>query len=81
MRRKYGALSVAKGQVRVEWFYAEDGRVMLRWTEAGGPHVSPPVRKGFGTQVMQAMIQGHVGGEVRQDWRAGGLVCEVALPA
>jgi PAS domain S-box-containing protein len=77
---KYGALSEAKGQVRVEWSRAADGRVVLRWIEAGGPPVNPPTRKGFGAQVMDTMIQGHARGDVRLDWRAEGLVCEIAIP-
>jgi two-component sensor histidine kinase len=77
---KYGALSVPEGQVRVEWSRAADGRVVLRWTEAGGPCVSPPTREGFGTHMMEAMIPSHEGGEVRLDWHAEGLVCEIALP-
>ena len=78
---KYGALSVPEGQVRVEWSRAADGRVVLRWTEAGGPPVNhPPTRKGFGTHVMEAMIRGHVGGDVRLDWHAEGLACEIILP-
>jgi PAS domain S-box-containing protein len=77
---KYGALSEEKGKVRVEWSRAADGRVVLRWIEAGGPAVSPPTRKGFGTHVMEAMIRGHVGGDVRLDWHTEGLVCEIILP-
>jgi anti-sigma regulatory factor (Ser/Thr protein kinase) len=46
---KYGALSVAKGQVGVEWSRAADGRLVLRWVEVGGPPVNPPSRKGFGS--------------------------------
>ena len=77
---KYGALSSAKGQVRVEWSRTENGKLVLHWTEAAGPPVNPPTRKGFGTHVMEAMIRGHLGGDVRLDWRAEGLVCEIALP-
>ena len=78
---KYGALSVPEGQVRVEWSRAADGRVVLRWTEAGGPPVNPPTRKGFGTHVMEAMIRGpHVNGDVRLGWHAAGLACEIAVP-
>jgi PAS domain S-box-containing protein len=76
---KYGALSVPEGQVRVEWSQAEDGRVVLRWAEAGGPPVNPPTRKGFGTHMTAAMIRG-AGGGVRLDWRVEGLACEIALP-
>jgi two-component sensor histidine kinase len=53
---------------------------VLRWTEEGGPPVSPPTRKGFGTHAMEAIMRGHLGGDVRLDWHAEGLVCEIALP-
>jgi PAS domain S-box-containing protein len=78
---KYGALSVATGQVHVEWSRAADGQLVLRWTELGGPPVNPPTRKGFGTHVMETMIRDGVRGEVRLDWRAEGLACEVTIPA
>ncbi len=79
---KYGALSVDEGQVRVEWMRSADadGRLVLRWTEMGGPPVKPPTRNGFGTHVIEVMIRRHVGGDVILDWRPGGLVCEIALP-
>jgi PAS domain S-box-containing protein len=78
---KYGALSVAAGKVRVEWSRADaDRQLVLRWTEAGGPPVKPPTRKGFGTNVMEAMIRGHVKGDVRLGWHAEGLACEITLP-
>jgi two-component sensor histidine kinase len=77
---KYGALSAGKGQVRVEWSCAADGRLVLHWTETGGPPVNPPTRKGFGTRMIEAMIRGREGGDVRLDWRAEGLTCEIVLP-
>jgi PAS domain S-box-containing protein len=77
---KYGALSAATGQVRVEWSYATDGKLVLRWTEAGGPPVKPPTHKGFGTNVMESMIRGHMRGDVRLGWHAKGLACEITLP-
>jgi PAS domain S-box-containing protein len=77
---KYGALSVDTGRVRVEWRRA-DGRLVLRWTEAGGPPVKPPTRRGFGTNLMQTLIRSHEGGAVRLDWNAEGLTCEIVLPA
>jgi two-component sensor histidine kinase len=78
---KYGALSVGTGRVRVEWSRSADagGRLLLRWSEAGGPPVNQPTRKGFGTHVMDVMIRSH-GGDVQLDWHAEGLVCEIALP-
>jgi two-component sensor histidine kinase len=76
---KYGALSEAKGQVRVEWWRETDEQLVLRWTELGGPPVKPPTRKGFGTRMIETMIRGHVGGDVRLNWRAEGVVCEIAV--
>ena len=76
---KYGALSVAEGQVRVEWSRASDGRLFLRWTERGGPPAKPPTRQGFGTRVMDGMLR-QLKGEMRCDWRAEGLACEIVLP-
>jgi PAS domain S-box-containing protein len=77
---KYGALSVAEGYVQVEWSCAPDGRLVLRWTETGGPPVKPPTRQGFGTRVMDRMIRGQLKGAIRFDWRAEGLACEIVLP-
>jgi two-component sensor histidine kinase len=76
---KYGALWATKGQVRVEWSCAAD-QVMLRWIEAGGPHVNAPTRQGFGMHMMQAMIRARKGGDVRLNWHADGLACEITLP-
>ena len=76
---KYGALSAATGQVRVEWSYVEDGQLVCRWTEAGGPLITPPTRRGFGTSVLETMIRDGLKGRVRLDWRAEGLACEIAV--
>jgi two-component sensor histidine kinase len=77
---KYGALSVPDGHVRVEWSHEPNGRLALRWTETGGPPVESPTRRGFGTRVMENMVRGRKG-ELRFDWRAQGLACEIVLPA
>jgi PAS domain S-box-containing protein len=76
---KYGALSVAEGQVHVEWSHPEGGQLVLRWTEAGGPPVSPPTRRGFGTGVIANMIRDRAKGEVRTHWHTGGLACEIVV--
>ena len=78
---KYGALSVPKGHVQIEWSRATDGRLVLRWAETDGPLVKPPARRGFGTRVMEGMIRGQLKGEMSFDWRAEGLACEIAIQA
>jgi two-component sensor histidine kinase len=76
---KYGALSVPTGKVRVEWSRATDGRVVFRWTEADGPPATPPTRRGFGTRVMEGMMR-QMKGDMRFDWRAEGVACEIVMP-
>jgi PAS domain S-box-containing protein len=58
---KYGALSNNVGQVRVEWSISGEGdraTFRLTWRESGGPPVSPPSRRGFGTRLIQASLSG-----------------------
>jgi PAS domain S-box-containing protein len=77
---KYGALSVANGQIDLKWSHESDGRLILRWKEMGGPAVQMPKHQGFGTRIVKRMI-GQLKGKSRFDWRADGLVCEITLQA
>jgi len=77
---KYGSLSAADGHVEINWSRTADGRLNLRWIETGGPPVTPPTRRGFGTSIMQNIIAGQLKGEVHFDWCDQGLKCAIALP-
>jgi two-component sensor histidine kinase len=76
---KYGALSEPNGRVEVTWSRTPDG-IVLRWAETGGPPAKPPTREGFGKRVMDGMIRGQMKGDLRFEWRAEGLACEIAMP-
>jgi PAS domain S-box-containing protein len=76
---KYGALSVADGHVAIAWVRRSQDRLSLTWTETGGPLIAPPTRVGFGTHVMETLIKLDLGGELRFDWRAEGLVCAIEI--
>ena len=78
---KYGALSVPNGQIRTEWSHEQNGQLVLRWTEKGGPPVEPPTRRGFGARVMENMVRGQFKGELKFDWHPEGLACEIVLPS
>jgi PAS domain S-box-containing protein len=54
---KYGALSGNEGYVAVTWGFVTDGRdrFFIQWQERNGPTVLPPLRKGFGTTVVERM--------------------------
>ena len=51
-------LSAAKGQIDLKWLHEADGRLILCWTEMGGPAVpvQTPMRQGFGSRVIERMI-------------------------
>jgi two-component sensor histidine kinase len=76
---KYGALSVPGGRVKVDWRLRPGSRLTIRWSERGGPPVSPPSRQGFGTRVMERMVCGQCNGELEFDWRPDGVVCEITV--
>jgi PAS domain S-box-containing protein len=77
---KYGALAAPNGQIDLKWSHETEGRLILRWREMGGPAVKMPTHQGFGTRVIERMI-GQLKGTAHFDWRAEGLVCEIALQA
>jgi PAS domain S-box-containing protein len=77
---KYGALSVVKGRVEVKWTLAANDRLIVTWTEKGGPAVKKPTCRGFGTRVIEQIIRDQHKGELRLDWRADGLACKIILP-
>jgi len=62
---KYGSLSAAAGRVEIAWSHTADGRLSLRWIELGGPTVTPPTHRGFGTRIMENILAGQLKGEVR----------------
>jgi two-component sensor histidine kinase len=76
---KYGALSIPKGRLRVEWSNGESD-LIIRWSETNGPPVKPPLHQGFGTRVVNKVIRAELKGEARFDWHPDGLMCEIAIP-
>ncbi|MDB5706158.1 MAG: hypothetical protein JWN66_3274 [Sphingomonas bacterium] len=81
---KYGALSNDEGRVEIEWSIGDGGngrrRVALAWRERNGPLVQPPLRKGFGSRMIERALRGQ-NGAARFDYAADGLKCflEIAL--
>lgn len=76
---KYGALSVGGGRVRIAWTL-DEGRLNLEWSESGGPPVGAPVRRGFGTRMLEGALAREIGGTVSMDFRPEGLVCRIVAP-
>jgi PAS domain S-box-containing protein len=76
---KYGCLSRPEGRLRVEWRAVDDMRVLIEWTESGGPPVKPPARQGFGSTLIRTIAAKRAGESVMQDWRPEGLCCALVL--
>ena len=75
---KYGALSNDTGHVAVEWSLATVGgerHLTFVWSETGGPAVTPPSNRGFGSRLIEQAMAAEFGGAVGMDWCAEGLVC------
>jgi len=71
---RHGALSVQGGQVEVGWTCAKDRRLFeMWWRESGGPPVTPPTRKGFGTTLIRDAPRHNLCASVTLDYRPEGL--------
>ena len=76
---KYGALSVPYGKVRLNWA-VDGGAIVVSWREFGGPAVSRPTRKGFGSRMIEKVVLGELGGKVVFDYGADGFSCRMEIP-
>ena len=78
---KYGALSNDSGAVDLRWHVVHEGeapRFCLTWSEQGGPPIlSQPVRRGFGSRLIERSFAAEVGGEVKLTYAPTGLTCRM----
>jgi two-component sensor histidine kinase len=77
---KYGALSGDTGRVDVCWGIDHD-MLTMSWMEREGPPVFAPQQRGFGTVVMEAMIEYSLDGAVDLDYARSGLTWRLTCPA
>ena len=78
---KYGALSTAAGRVDISWSIAKANgasQFTLRWRERGGPVVSPPTQKGFGSTVLEQVMAEYFDEPPRIDFAGGGVSYELS---
>ncbi|MEP7457704.1 sensor histidine kinase, partial [Phyllobacterium sp. SB3] len=76
---KYGALSNDTGRIRISWTIARIGNqkdaLEFMWRETGGPAVSEPRSKGFGSRLISRVLAADFNGDVRINYPAEGVVC------
>jgi two-component sensor histidine kinase len=76
---KYGALAGEHGKVAVGW-RIEDGLLSLRWKESGGPAVTPPAHRGFGSRLIERGLVADLGGRATLAFEPDGLACTIEAP-
>lgn len=80
---KHGALSKPTGTLNLVWKLRNDGdRTMLdlEWREEGGPAVTAPTRKGFGTRLIERCVERDLGGLVDLAFETEGVNCRMSFP-
>ena len=75
---KYGALSAPPGRLSILWTLEADV-LCLRWEEKDGPPVAPPLRRGFGSRLIERSLSAESGSEVAIDFAQTGVTCTITV--
>jgi PAS domain S-box-containing protein len=76
----HGALSSTDGRVSISWTPTPQyGGFQLTWLEAGS-QPSERHQPGFGTVMVDAMVQKQLGGVLTRQWHEDGLEVRISLP-
>ncbi len=81
--KKFGALSVPGGKLSIKWrrlAQPAGDAVDLRWVECGGPQVAAPIKRRFGSAVIERNLAQTIGGKVDLEFEAEGVRCAVLIP-
>ncbi len=79
---KYGGLSQDTGSVTLSWMITEDvaPSIEISWVETGGPPVTAPTRKGFGSQVTGPILESITSGKTHRDYDPNGFRWFLSAP-
>ena len=82
---KYGALSIPEGHVDITWErdHPESGAepmIRFRWQEVGGPPVTPPSRRGFGSRLIERSLADGLGAQVSLSYPVSGVTLTLDAP-
>ncbi|TLG77026.1 histidine kinase [Methylocystis sp. B8] len=78
---QHGALSDDDGRVSISWRVDHEmdrPRLILNWTETGGPTVENPQQTGVGHFLITNVLARQMGGDVRLTYHAEGLQAEIS---
>jgi light-regulated signal transduction histidine kinase (bacteriophytochrome) len=77
---KYGSLSARSGMVAIGLARNDFGDLMIAWRELGGPAVTPPGRRGFGSTIIERSIPHELQGEAQMRFRLTGFEADFVIP-
>lgn len=82
---KYGALSVAGGQVTIRWRRGDDPAAAtdwaeVEWQETGGPPVPSQRHRGFGTELIEKVVAHELRQPVALEFNPEGVRCVLRVP-
>ena len=78
---KYGALSNETGKVTLSWSHLEgEGKLRIEWRESGGPPVSRPKHRGFGSLLLEKTLAHDLDGRVELAFEPSGVTCMFEMP-
>jgi PAS domain S-box-containing protein len=80
---KYGALSIEQGLVTVRWSASDSNTsdvLRIDWIESGGPRVTSPAKRSFGTRLIERTMTKDLQGMATLDFDPAGLRCTLELP-
>jgi two-component system CheB/CheR fusion protein len=80
---KYGALSQPSGSIDISWRIDETAdpiELVFDWREKGGPPVVPPLRKGFGVELLERTVAFELKGRTTLAFDPAGVYCTIAIP-
>jgi two-component sensor histidine kinase/CheY-like chemotaxis protein len=75
---KYGALSKPDGKVWITWVVS-DNSLCLEWREKGGPPITVPLKRGFGTTLIEQTVSSE-GGSAHRSVEGDGMHWQITLP-
>ncbi|MBR0819909.1 CheR family methyltransferase [Bradyrhizobium liaoningense] len=80
---KYGAMSQPTGRIEISWRIeegTEPAELVFEWRERGGPRVTLPPRKGFGTELLERTLAFEFKGQTTMAFNPAGLQCTITIP-
>ncbi len=73
---KHGAFKTEEGQVNIVWGAPERGQLRFRWSEHGGPPVTTPRHRGFGSLLIESLGR-ELAGSANILFEPDGLICTI----